>query len=104
MPLTWGAVTGLGLRCGRNEPLLVRRIGERLMMGVILLYLIVGVLAGENLKTWLDRFPDEVRVVLLRSFAALHTHNPFGILRFWLDNNIEITWPSMVGAQCAGLA
>jgi hypothetical protein len=104
MPLTWGAVTGLGLAMWAYEPLLVRRVGERLAMGLVLLYLIVGVMAGENLKTWLDCFPDEVRIGLLRSFSALHTHNPFGILAFWLENNVEIAWPRMAGGQLVGLA
>lgn len=103
MPLTWGAVTGLGLAMWAYEPLLVRRLGERMAMGLVLLYLIVGVMAGENLKTWLDCFPDEMRVGFLRSFAALHTHNPFGILAFWLENPVEIAWPRMAGAQLTGL-
>jgi hypothetical protein len=53
---------------------------------------------------WLDRVPDVVRVSFLRSFEAIHTHNPFGILRFWLENDIEITWPRMVGGEVAGMA
>ena len=104
MPLTWGAVTGIGLAMWAYEPLLVRGIGERLAMGLILLYLIVGVLAAENLKTWVDCLPENMRVAILRSFAALHTHNPFGVLAFWLENNVQMAWPRLVGAQVAGMA
>jgi hypothetical protein len=103
MPLTWGAVTGLGLAVWAYEPLLVRRIGERVMMGLVLLYLIIGVLAGEHLKTWLERTPDEVRVAILQSFTILHTHNPFGILRYWLEDNIEYAWPRMAAMQAAAM-
>jgi len=46
MPFTWGAITGLGLTVWAYEPLRVRRWGERAVLGLILLYLVVGVLAG----------------------------------------------------------
>src|SRR5262245_30034470 len=49
MPFTWGAITGLGLVWWAYEPKGVRRIGEVIVGLGILLYLIVGVLAGEKL-------------------------------------------------------
>jgi hypothetical protein len=104
MPLTWGAVTGLGLAMWAYEPLLVRALGEKVAMGLVLLYLIVGVLAGENLKAWLDRVPEEVRVAILRGFAAIHTHNPFGILAYWLENETRFAWPRVAGGELAGAA
>src|SRR5262245_14633294 len=57
IPLTWGAITGLGLTVWAYEPRRVRKIGELVLMGGIVLYLIVGVMAGENLRRWLDVFP-----------------------------------------------
>src|SRR5262249_27659449 len=48
MPFTWGAICGLGLTWWAYEPLLVRRIAEKLTMGGIAVYLLFGVLIGEN--------------------------------------------------------
>ncbi len=104
MPLTWGTLTGLGLTVWAYEPLAVRRWCERVAMLLILVYLIVGVLAGENLKRWLDCFPEEVAVFLLRSFATFHTHNPFGVLSHYLDRNFNVAWERPVGIELLALA
>ena len=79
------AITGLGLTVWAYEPRGVRRWGERIVLGMVLLYLIVGVLAAENLRYWLERLPANVSAALLHGFAALHTHNPFGVLQYWLE-------------------
>ena len=55
MPFTWGRSPGLGLTVWAYEPLGVRRWGERIILGLVLLYLVVGVLAAENLRHWLER-------------------------------------------------
>src|SRR5437868_17062 len=60
MPWTWGAVTGLGLAVWAYEPARVRRWGERVVMGMVLLYLLVGVVAGENLRRWVDVLPSDL--------------------------------------------
>jgi hypothetical protein len=104
MPLTWGAVTGLGLTVWAYEPQLVRRIGERLVLAGVLAYLIVGVVAGENLRAWLQALPPAVAARVLRGFAALHTHNPFGVVQYWLQSPIEDTWERACGLEAAGLA
>src|SRR4051794_11810398 len=57
MPFTWGAVTGLGLTVWAYEPKGFRRAGEAVVMLLILVYLVVGVLAGEKLLLWLDVLP-----------------------------------------------
>ena len=57
IPLVGGAATGLGLTVWAYEIQWVRRIGERLLLGLVVFYLIVGVLAGENLLIWLQRLP-----------------------------------------------
>ena len=68
----------------------MRRWGERIILGLVLLYLVVGVLAAENLRHWLEALPADVSLVLLHAFAALHTHNPFGVLQYWLENHADI--------------
>ena len=46
MPFTWGALTGMGLTVWAYEPIGVRRVGERVVTGLVVLYLAIGVLAG----------------------------------------------------------
>jgi hypothetical protein len=101
MPFTWGAVTGLGLTVWAYEPQNVRRWGERVVLGLVLLYLVVGVLAGEHLGSWLDFLPAGVGAALLKGFTLFHTHNPFGILRSWLENDFEAVWERTAGMQAA---
>jgi hypothetical protein len=104
VPFTWGAVTGLGLTVWAYEPLCVRRWGERVVLGLILVYLVVGVLAGENLRLWLGVFPESTRVALLRGFYRLHTDNPFGTLQWWLEHDIAFAWEKMLLLQTVALA
>src|SRR6185437_3846584 len=103
MPFTWGAITGLGLTVWAYEPRGVRRWGERIVLALVLLYLVVGVLAAENLRHWLDKLPPDVGITLLRGFAALHTHNPFGVLQYWLENHADIAGERMIGLQAVAL-
>jgi hypothetical protein len=103
VPLTWGAITGLGLTVWAYEPRGVRRWGERIVLGLVLLYLVVGVLAGENLRHWLERLPAETSVAILHGFAALHTHNPFGVLQYWIENHASIAGDRMLGLQAMSL-
>jgi hypothetical protein len=102
VPWTWGTLTGLGLTVWAYEPLRVRRWGERLAAALVVLYLVVGVLAGENLRRWLEFLPSDVGLALLRGFAAFHTHNPFGVMRFWLEGDLRVTWERMAGLELAG--
>jgi hypothetical protein len=104
MPFTWGAVTGLGLTVWAYEPLRVRRWGERVVLGLILVYLVVGVLAGENLRLWLGVFPESTRAALLSGFYRLHTDNPFGTLQWWLEHDIAFAWQKVALLQGVGLA
>ena len=85
MPLVWGAVAGLGLTVWAYETRLVRRLGEMVALLGILVYLTVGVLAGEHLKAWLDTLPGAVSEPLFDAFKALHTYNPFAVMAFWFD-------------------
>jgi hypothetical protein len=87
IPLFWGAVAGLGLTVWAYEPTSVRRCGEKIAIGVIAVYLIVGVLAGEHLRDWLDVLPDDLAIVALGAFRRFHTENPFGVMRSWLGSH-----------------
>lgn len=104
MPLTWGAVTGLGLAVWAYEPLGVRRWGERSAAALVVLYLLVGVLAGENLKRWLDCLPLGLGGALLHAFTAFHTYNPFSVLQCWFDNGVLPAWERGAGLEAFGLA
>jgi hypothetical protein len=81
MPFTWGALTGLGLITWAYEPAAVRRRGERAFLALVVLYLLVGVLAGEHLKEWLTGLPGWLSGVLLTVFEAVHLYSPFAVLQ-----------------------
>lgn len=104
MPFTWGAVTGLGLTVWAYELAAVRRHGERVLIALLLLYLLVGVLAGENLPRWLAALPPGGASAFLSAFATFHTHNPFGVMRWWLENNTLGAWERTAGLELAALA
>lgn len=104
MPFTWGAITGIGLTLWAYEPARVRKLGEFIFMGGIVLYLVIGVLAGENLKHWIDFLPAGISLAVLRGFASFHTHNPFGVMKLWLESDINLAWERALGLQLAATA
>jgi hypothetical protein len=104
MPFTWGALTGLVLTVWAYEVKNLRRIGEVVLILLVLVYLLVGVLAGEKLRLWLGVLPQQWQGEFLRAFAALHTHNPFGTLSFWLENDIVLGWERLVYLELGALA
>ena len=73
MPFSWGLLTGLSLATFAYEPLTVRRGAEAVTMLLILFYLIVGVLAGENLRQWLDVSRDLRSASCVASSASTST-------------------------------
>jgi hypothetical protein len=85
MPLVWGVVAGLGLTAWAYEPYRVRRVGELLGLLGVLVYLVVGILAGENLRLWLQKLPPEWAARLYQWVMVLHNGNPFGVVRNWFD-------------------
>lgn len=99
LPWTWGAITGLGLAVWAYEPLRFRRWGERGLMLLILLYLVVGVVAGEHLKTWLDALPPALGVPLLEGFRWSLDYNPFGMTQRWLLLDVSASWRAMLAFQ-----
>lgn len=103
MPFTWGLVTGLGLAVWAYELLVVRRWGERVAVVLIVLQLLVGVLAGEHLRRWLDGLPQDLGQTFLLGFEAFHHYNPFAVLRCWLENEPVVGWDRMLGLELFAL-
>jgi hypothetical protein len=104
MPLTWGAVTGLGLTAWAYEPPTVRRWGERVVLALVILYLLVGVLAGEHLRDWLSWLPGEVGASVMDAFLALHLYSPFQVMKFAMENDPLLAWPRLLTLGLVGLA
>ncbi|QEL17001.1 hypothetical protein [Limnoglobus roseus] len=94
MPFAWGVVAGLCLTAWIYEPAAVRRIGELLGLFGVLVYLVVGVVAGENLRLWLQQLPDDLGRFLFNAVMFLHTMNPFGVVRYWFaaDRRPWLAW------------
>jgi hypothetical protein len=128
MPFTWGAITGLGLTLWAYEPQKTRRIGERVMIGLIVLYLVVGVLAGEKLLVWLNWLPEHVSPAiavdnegwkwlqslnawpeyiswfLYMTYRAFHIYNPFAIMDYWAHSAAWLAIERMLGLEAGALA
>ena len=103
LPFVWGAVTGLGLTTWAYESARIRRWGEKLGILGILVYLIVGVLAGEHLPDWLRGLPYGWGGNGVAALRMLHEFNPFGAMQFAMENlprftGERIAWVSSLGA------
>ncbi|MBI2808889.1 MAG: hypothetical protein HYX68_28235 [Planctomycetes bacterium] len=107
MPLVFGAVTGLGLTVWAYEPERVRRWGERLGILGILIYLIVGVLAGERLGAWLSGLPFDWGTDVVAFLRLLHDYNPFGAMQFAMEQPgwawTRLTWTLSIGIGLTGV-
>lgn len=106
MPAVWGIVAGLGLTAWIYEPKRVRRIGELIAMAGVLVYLVVGVLAAENLRLWLESLPPTLGEFLFDSVMYMHAMNPFGVLRYWfsVDSSPVVAWHRFEELNFAALA
>jgi hypothetical protein len=105
VPWTWGAVTGLGLTAWAYESRAVRRFGEMVTIVGIIIYLLVGVLAGENLQLWVMWLPDAARSGVMELFAWAHTCNPFAVMHYWFEaqRNAFVAWDRMIGLEAVGI-
>ena len=103
IPLTWGIITGLGLASWAYEPAGIRRAGERVIIALVICYLLVGVLAGENLGRWVRWLPGDCGRWFLSAFEALHQYNPFAVLQYELVEDPYRAWPLVVGFEAASL-
>src|SRR5262245_44163516 len=85
VPYLWGGITGLGLTTWAYERLGIRRWGERVMIVLIIIYLVVGVLAAERLSQWLAGMPWRVGEFMYRTIFLFAYYNPFGLLEYWVS-------------------
>lgn len=94
MPFVWGVFAGLALTAWVYEPVVVRRLGELLGLLGVLVYLVVGVVAGENLRAWLHGLPEWLGRFLFDAVVFLHEMNPFGVMRYWFlsDRADTLAW------------
>lgn len=100
MPLTWGAITGLGLTVWAYESRSVRRWAQRGLVLALVAYLTIGVLAGERLGDWIECLPPVLARGVLNSVEAFHRFQPFAQLRSWLTElpaAVEQTWWNVEG-------
>ncbi|MGL4422504.1 MAG: hypothetical protein ACRCZF_17690, partial [Gemmataceae bacterium] len=104
-PLLWGTLTGVALTAWVYEPPAIRKIGELLGLACVMLYLVVGVLAAENLGVWLQKLPDSVGQYLYFGLLELHHANPFGVLRYWFDpwRSDPLAWNRLIQLNAVGL-
>jgi hypothetical protein len=103
MPFTWGVLTGLGLAVWAYEPAGVRRWAERGMLAMVVLYLVVGVVAGEHLKRWIELLPAALGQWFLWGFEAFHRYNPFGTWRYWVEQEPAVSGERMVWVEVAAV-
>jgi hypothetical protein len=106
MPSVWGVFAALALTAWAYEPRPVRRVGELIGMFGVLFYLVVGILAGENLRLWLTQLPPAAAEWLFSAVMSLHNGNPFGVVRNWftLRTGPDTVWPAFVRVNVLGAA
>jgi hypothetical protein len=103
LPFAWGAIAGLGLTAWAYEPATRRWWAERALMVLVLIYLVVGVLAGEKLLQWLMAMPVDLSGPLVVSFDLFHSWNPFAVMKFVLQESLENAWGRFVPMAAASL-
>jgi hypothetical protein len=103
MPFTWGAATGLGLTMWAYESMTVRRWGERILVGMLVVSLTVGALAGEKLRQWIGILPEDAGRYVLLGLEAFHRYNPFAVMTFWLKQDALVAMDQMIGVEIAAL-
>ena len=96
MPFLFGLFAGVVLTTWIYEPKAVRRAGELVALVGVLGYLIVGVVAAENLLLWLRALPEWLGSFLFDAVKLAHNYNPFGVVRNWFDPDLA---PQIVDSQ-----
>lgn len=100
----WGAVTGLGLTCWAYEPLSVRRWGTRISGAVLLAYLIIGGLLGEQTFALLSTLPGGAGSWIRDLFFFFHWNNPFSIVVFLGQENTPGLLTRLLWVEGCGIA
>jgi hypothetical protein len=105
IPLLWGAIIGFGLVVWAYETRTIRLIGQIVSLMAILIYLIVGVLAGERLGIWLNELPGEWSARIASTLMLMQQFNPFGVIKNYLDPRIpaSLAMTSFLQLQLIGL-
>jgi len=105
LPLTWGLLAGLCLTAWIYEPRAVQRAGEVVGMLSILMYLVVGVVAAENLVLWLQQLPPTLGEFLYDGVRLGLDWNPFGVMRYWFspDRVERFAWQRFGGVTLFAL-
>jgi hypothetical protein len=103
LPWTWGAVTGLGLTAWAYEPRIVRVWGERVFGVLVVMYLVVGVLAGEHLKDWLDVLPANLGDLIIACMQGIHDWEPFAVLADAFRRPPGAAWQRLGVLESVGL-
>jgi hypothetical protein len=105
MPLTWGAVSGFGVTVWAYESRAVRRVCEFIGLAGVLIYLLIGVLAAENLYLWVAGMPEALRWWVMELYGWMHTDNPFAALQFWLQAQrpADVAAERLVGLELVAL-
>lgn len=106
MPITWGLLTGLMLTTWIYESIWIRRIGELIGLFGVLVYLVVGLLAGEHLRSWLEALPTWLGSLFFQFVMTTHEGNPFGVIRYWLSNDrvAFVAWEKFSTLQLIAIA
>ncbi len=87
LPLVCGVAAGLMLTAWVYEPAGVRRVGEVFAIVGVVLYLVIGVVAAENLLLWLHALPEWLGRVIFETVRFGHDMNPFGVVRYWFTSD-----------------
>jgi hypothetical protein len=105
MPLTWGAVCGFGITVWAYESRVVRRVCELIGLAAVLIYLLIGVLAGENLYLWVAGLPESIRWWVMELYGWLHTDNPFAALQLWsqTQRQANVAAERLIGLELAAI-
>ncbi|HEY2786290.1 MAG TPA: hypothetical protein VGJ05_15090 [Fimbriiglobus sp.] len=105
MPLLWGTFAGLLITAWVYEPPRVRKVGEYIGLVGVVIYLLVGVVAGEHLRQWLAVLPPKLGNACLEAVLALHNLNPFGVVRYWFEpgRSAPVAWDRFVGINAAAI-
>lgn len=105
MPLTWAAISGFAVTVWAYESPASRRVLESIALVGVTVYLLVGVLAGENLPLWLAGLPESLRWWIMQWYGWLHTANPFSVLQYWFEptRNPIVAAERMLGLQIAAV-
>ncbi|MFO0937746.1 MAG: hypothetical protein U0798_14680 [Gemmataceae bacterium] len=94
MPAIWGVVAGLLITAWVYEPIVVRKLGEIGGLIGVLIYLVVGLLAGEHLRIWLEALPEWLGRAIFDSIMLFHQVNPFGLVNYFFEPGSvpEVFW------------